>query len=79
LPERSACFLWGNRCDGEAELRLGMISIFFSFVGLGYELRASHLQSKCSTTWATLPVHFALLISWKWGLVNYSPRAGLEL
>jgi hypothetical protein len=30
---------------------------------LGFELKeASHLQSRCSTTQATLPVHFALII-----------------
>jgi hypothetical protein len=34
----------------------------FSWVGLEFELRTSHLQSKYSTTRATLPVHFALVI-----------------
>jgi hypothetical protein len=42
---------------------------FFFPMGQGFELRASHLQSRHSTTWATLPVHFALVIlemgSWK--------------
>jgi hypothetical protein len=31
-------------------------------VGLGFGLRASSLPSRCSTTWATLLVHFALVI-----------------
>jgi hypothetical protein len=31
-------------------------------VGLGFKLRASHLQSRCSTTWAMLPLHFARVI-----------------
>jgi hypothetical protein len=32
------------------------------FVGWGFELRALHLQSRHSTTLATPPVHFALVI-----------------
>jgi hypothetical protein len=35
---------------------------FFLLVGLGLELRASHLQSRCSTTCDITPVHFALVI-----------------
>jgi hypothetical protein len=41
---------------------------FFSFhfsgggMGLGFELRDSHLHSRCSTTWTTLPVQFSLTI-----------------
>jgi hypothetical protein len=35
---------------------------FFVLMGLGFELRASCLQSRYSTTWATTPVHFALVI-----------------
>jgi hypothetical protein len=31
-------------------------------VRLGFEFRASRLQSRCSTSWATPPVHFALAI-----------------
>jgi hypothetical protein len=31
--------------------------VSFSFLGLGFELRASQLQSRCSTTWATPPAH----------------------
>jgi hypothetical protein len=29
---------------------------------LGFELRSLCLQSRSSTTWSTLPVHFALVI-----------------
>jgi hypothetical protein len=32
------------------------------FVGLDFELRASHLQSRCPTIRATPPVHFSLVI-----------------
>jgi hypothetical protein len=31
-------------------------------VWLGFELKVSSLQSRCSTSWATPPVHFALII-----------------
>jgi hypothetical protein len=31
-------------------------------VGLEFELKSLHLQSRCSTAWATTPVHFALVI-----------------
>jgi hypothetical protein len=34
---------------------------FYLFrVGLGFELRALHLQRRCSTTWAAPPAHFPL-------------------
>jgi hypothetical protein len=36
----------------------GVMVVFFSLVGLGFELRAMDLQSRCSTT---PPVHFALV------------------
>jgi hypothetical protein len=35
---------------------------FFLLVGLGLKLRASHLQSRCSTYSSTPPVHFAVVI-----------------
>jgi hypothetical protein len=35
---------------------------FFFCLGLGFELRASQLQSRCSTAGATPPVRFALVI-----------------
>jgi hypothetical protein len=42
-------------------------SNFYAFlfcfgVRQGFELRTSHLQSKCSTIWATTSVHFPLVI-----------------
>jgi hypothetical protein len=42
------------------------IAFFFFFpffVGLGFELRALHLQSKSSAPLTTPPVHFALVFS----------------
>jgi hypothetical protein len=49
---------------------------FFFFgggrVALGFELRASHLQTSCSTSWATAPARFALVIL-EIGLTNYLP------
>jgi predicted membrane protein len=47
------------------------------FVGLGFEIRASHLQSMYSTALAMPLAHFALVI-WKWSLVDYLPRFGLK-
>jgi hypothetical protein len=35
----------------------------------GFELRALGLQCRCCTTWATPPVHFALINSFQ----NYLP------
>jgi hypothetical protein len=34
----------------------------YLLLGLGFELRASHLQSRQSASWATPPVHFPLVI-----------------
>jgi hypothetical protein len=42
--------------------RVSKYYLFIYFVGLVFELRASHLQSSCSTSLATPPVHFALVI-----------------
>jgi hypothetical protein len=36
--------------------------LFLLLVGLEIELRALNLQNKCSSTWDTSPVHFALVI-----------------
>jgi hypothetical protein len=38
------------------------ISFFFFLIGLRFEHRASGLQSRSSTAWATPAVHFALVI-----------------
>jgi hypothetical protein len=40
----------------------GSSFFFFFLIGLGFELRALHLQSRHSTTWTISPVHFALII-----------------
>jgi hypothetical protein len=53
---------------------------YFFHMRLGCELRASCLQNKCFTAWATIPVHFALIImvmgscelfspGWPWNLI----------
>jgi hypothetical protein len=42
----------------------------YILVGLGFEFRSLHLQSRCSTVWATPPVYIALVIL-GWDLVNY--------
>jgi hypothetical protein len=42
--------------------RMEFFCCFVFLVGVGFELRASCLQSGCSTTCATPPVHFALVI-----------------
>jgi hypothetical protein len=43
-------------------------------VVLGFELRALHLQSRCSTASATSLVHFALVILEMGVLENYLPK-----
>jgi hypothetical protein len=40
----------------------GAMYIFCFWVGLEFEFRASHLQSRHSTAWDTPPVHFPLVI-----------------
>jgi hypothetical protein len=47
------------------------LNSFFS--GLGFELRASYLQSTHSTTWPHLQ-SILLWLFWRWDLVNYLPR-----
>jgi hypothetical protein len=47
------------------------LTMFFSFVTLGFELRTSHLKSGHPITWATCLLHFALVNFWRWGLANY--------
>jgi hypothetical protein len=55
------------------------VSLFFFLVGLGVEFRASHLQSRHCTTWATLPpLHFALVIL-EMGILELFAWAGLKL
>jgi hypothetical protein len=47
-------------------------------MGLGFELKPLHLQTRCSTTWTTPPVHFALVIL-EMGTRELFAQAGLEL
>jgi hypothetical protein len=54
------------------------LTFFFFLVGLGFELRALHLQSKCSV----LETHFQtilLWLFWRWDLANYLPGLALNL
>jgi hypothetical protein len=50
----------------------------YFFVELEFELRASHLQQRYSTTYATFPVHFGLVIL-EMGSHKLFAKAGLEL
>jgi hypothetical protein len=51
-------------CDYRHESLVSSSFFFFFFflVGLGFELRVLHLQTRCSPAWATTSVHFALVI-----------------
>jgi hypothetical protein len=53
-------------------------SKLFFLVGLGFELRALHLQSRCFVTSATPPVYFALAIL-EMGVSNYLPKLASNL
>jgi hypothetical protein len=53
-----------------------IVFCLFFLVGLTFELKTSHLQSRCSTAWAMLPVHFALVIL-EMGSCKLFPRADL--
>jgi hypothetical protein len=66
-------------CFAPSSLALNCAHSYKSFfVGLGFEFRDSCLQSRCSTSWITPPVHFALVTFWKWGLTNYLPGLALN-
>jgi hypothetical protein len=57
---------------------------FFFLVGweTGVELRILHLHSRCSTIWATPPVHFALVIlemGVSWTVCSYWPQTMILL
>jgi hypothetical protein len=52
--------------------------IIYFLVGLGFELRASHLHSRHSTAWVPLPVYFSLIIWEMGGLSNYLLRLDLN-
>jgi hypothetical protein len=54
----------------------------FFLLELGFEFRASHLQSRYSTAWAIPLVHFALVILemgscilFAWAGLNFSPQS----
>jgi hypothetical protein len=51
---------------------------FFFLVVLEFELWASHSQSMYSTTWATPPVCFGVIIFWRWQSHKLFARAGLK-
>jgi hypothetical protein len=36
------------------------------------------LQTGRSTSWDMPPVHFAIVLFWKWGLMNYLPWMALN-
>jgi hypothetical protein len=55
----------------------GPKALFFFLVGLEFELRASHLQSRHSTTLATPLVHLTMVIL-KMGSLELFAGAGLE-
>jgi hypothetical protein len=56
------CVIWNGKVLNFHE------SFFYFLVALGFEFRASHLQSRCSTPRVTPLIHFALILS------NYLPR-----
>jgi hypothetical protein len=72
-----------NACWSPDPLVLQNVIIFddkgFFFYGMGFELRASRLQSSHSTTWATLSVHFALVILEMGGSLKLFAQASLKL
>jgi hypothetical protein len=43
-------------------MRYRSLFFFFFLMRLGFKLRASGLLGRCSTAWATPPVHFALVL-----------------
>jgi hypothetical protein len=47
-------------------------------MGLGFKFMISCLQNRCSTAWATPPVHFILVILEMEFLANYLPRLALN-
>jgi hypothetical protein len=57
--------------------RLGQRSFLFFLVGLEFELRALHLQSRCSTLEPHLQSIW-LWLFWRWDLENYFPRLALN-
>jgi hypothetical protein len=59
-------------------LSLSLSFSFFHLLGLAFKLRASHLQSRHFTTWATSSVHFGyfgdgvpptIWLGWPWTMI----------
>jgi hypothetical protein len=78
-PQSSLCHIrerhrfWGLGLEQMwgAIIQLTTCLLPFFFVELGFELRASYLQSRHSTTWATPPIHFCSgyfgeRVLWSW-------------
>jgi hypothetical protein len=63
-----SCYLhvWSSWDHRSTPQEVPSLFSFFFLVGLGFEPRALHLQSRHSTAWATPPVHFALVILEMW-------------
>jgi hypothetical protein len=61
------------------------VYLLLFLMGLEFELRASYLQSRCTTVWATPPVHFAhvilemgvLWVIWPWTTILLSSASQL--
>jgi hypothetical protein len=80
---------WSRGASVSLELRLqvrecvhqpgSFPTLTFLYVELDFEFRASHLQSRCSTTWVTLPVRFCSVYFWWRSLGNYLPGLDLNL
>jgi hypothetical protein len=61
------------------ELRSQSPKDILFFAVLGFELRASHMLSRCSTTWVNLPVLFCVgYVRDREDLKNYLPRLALN-
>jgi hypothetical protein len=68
LSVLNMCFSHMNKLAKYSMRVLKFQNFFLSFflVGRGFELRASHPQSRCSTPLATPPAQDCLLIHWHW-------------
>jgi hypothetical protein len=67
-------FLLSARKMGEKTPLIGTLCVCVCVcIVLEFELRASHLQSRHSPAWATLPVHFLLWLFWRWRSHKYLP------
>jgi hypothetical protein len=83
LKLRASCLLGRGTLLLEPLHQLTFLFFGFFLVRLEFELRTSHLQSRHSTTWGTLPVHFTVVIlemgSWEpfaqTGLESWSSRS----